>query len=105
MPLFVYHLVAWYFLYILFFLSFLGVLLQQVRCQLLLNFVLQEVRFVDLDKDSIAALEEAVGLHKQAYACSLSFLGKPEHCAAAMQDMGSKIEVNRLPRCCSTCNI
>ena len=54
---------------------------------------MQEVRFVDLNKDSLAALEEAIGLHKQAYACSLSFLGKPEHCTAAMQQMESQIEV------------
>lgn len=48
---------------------------------------------MDLNKDSLAALEEAIGLHKQAYACSLSFLGKPEHCTTAMQQMESQIEV------------
>jgi len=46
---------------------------------------------VDLNDEAIAALREEVALQRQAF--SLSFVGLPADCAAAMQDMKDQIQV------------
>ncbi|DBA92767.1 hypothetical protein WJX77_000576 [Trebouxia sp. C0004] len=51
---------------------------------------LKEVRFVDLNDEAIAALREQVALQRQSF--SLSFVGSPADCAAAMQDMQDQIQ-------------
>ena len=54
--------------------------------------LLQEVRFVDLKDEAIAALREEVALQGQPF--SLSFVGLPADCAAATQDMKDQIQVS-----------
>ncbi len=49
------------------------------------------MRFVDLNDEAIAALREEVALQRQA--SSLSFVGLPANCAAAVQDMQDQIQV------------
>jgi len=46
---------------------------------------------VDLNDEAIAALREEVALQRQPF--SLSFVGLPADCAAAMQDMKDQIQV------------
>ena len=46
---------------------------------------------MDLNDEAIAALSEEVALQRQAF--SLSFVGLPADCAAAMQDMKDQIQV------------
>ena len=46
---------------------------------------------MDLNDEAIAALREEVALQRQAF--SLSFVGLPADCAAAMQDMKDQIQV------------
>ncbi len=46
---------------------------------------------MDLNNEAIEALNEEVALQRQA--CSLSFLGRPQDCTAAMQDMQRQIDV------------
>ena len=55
--------------------------------------VVQEVRFVDLNDEAIAALQEAVQAQGQGPAGSLTLLGAAADCAAAMQDMQHHIQV------------
>ena len=52
---------------------------------------MQEVRFVDLNDEAIAALQDELNSQRQAN--SLKILGSPADCAAAMADMCSHIEV------------
>jgi len=46
---------------------------------------------VDLNDEAIAALREEVALQRQSF--SLSFVGLPADCAAAVQDMQDQIQV------------
>ena len=46
---------------------------------------------MDLNDEAIAALREEVALQRQA--SSLSFVGLPANCAAAVQDMQDQIQV------------
>ncbi|DBB13513.1 TPA: Poly (ADP-ribose) polymerase, variant 4 [Trebouxia sp. C0006] len=55
---------------------------------------LKEVRFVDLNDEAIAALREEVALQRQA--SSLSFVGLPANCAAAVQDMQDQTQGHML---------
>ncbi len=53
------------------------------------------MRFVDLNDEAIAALREEVGLQRQAF--SLSFVGLPANCTAAVQDIKDQIQVFAYP--------
>lgn len=64
-------------------------------CHANLFMRLQELLFVDLNSDSITALNAAVAdvVAEHNKKCSLVFLGRPSDCDSAMQDLQSKIEV------------
>ena len=53
----------------------------------------QVVRFVDLNDEAIAALQAALQVQLQQAPHRLIFLGRPDSCTSAMQDVQQRIEV------------